>query len=75
MRKCCLSQSVGLLMSCAIVLLELMDEAHLELVAHKQVLVGGLVQVVPVQLDDPSLVVIVVLGQIVEGVLQPDGIT
>lgn len=56
-------------MSCAIVLLKLVDEAHLELMAHKEVLVRGLVQVVPVQLNDPRLVVIVVLGQIIEGIL------
>lgn len=62
-------------MSGAIVLLKLVDEAHLELVAHKQVLMRGLVQVVPVQLDYSRLVVVVVLRQIVEGVLQSDGIT
>lgn len=65
----------ALLVSRVAVLFQLINEAHLELMSHKQILMRSFIEMIPMRFDDTSLVMIIVLGEIIKRILQSNCIT
>lgn len=59
-------------MSGMMILFQLIQKPHFELMPDEQILMAGLVQVVSMRLNIPNFQVIIILGQIVKGALQSD---
>lgn len=59
-------------MSSVSILFQLIQEANFEQMAHKEILVCRLVQMISMGLDVPSLMVVIILSQIIKCILQPE---
>jgi hypothetical protein len=61
-----------ILVSSVSILLQLIQEAHFEQMAHKQILMCCLIEMVSMRLDVSSLIMVIVLSQIIKCILQPE---